>query len=289
MVMKTTLQQREQKMTKEIIYSYRPETIRAFEEDDRWVLEGYASVFNVVDSYGTRTIKGSFKKSLKESMPIPMLWNHNPDEVIGQWESGYEDAKGLFVKGYLNKDIARAAEVYSNYKKKILKGLSIGARLIKGEDSEDGIYDLKELALMEISPVTFAANPEAMVEMVRSAENYHKLNSENEEILINKIVELGIKELNKYDSEEELLDELNDILQMSLVQSNVISREDATNILLNQIAGLLETGGAEQESSIERADEINSPHQEPDNHSDDLENILTLLKEKTNERQTKRD
>ena len=38
---------------------------------------GYASVFDVVDSYGDAVQKGAFKKTLREKKKFPLLWSHD--------------------------------------------------------------------------------------------------------------------------------------------------------------------------------------------------------------------
>jgi HK97 family phage prohead protease len=136
-------------------------------------IEGYGSVFNVVDSYREAVLPGAFVNSLvkRKSSGIRMLWQHNMDEPIGVWTDIAEDSKGLYVKGRLlvgESDVARKA--YGLLKAKALDGLSIGYREIKTEPHPDksGVLNLVELDLREISVVTFAANEKARVDTVKS-------------------------------------------------------------------------------------------------------------------------
>jgi HK97 family phage prohead protease len=139
------------------------------ETGEEGYIEGYASVFGVIDSYGDVVDPGAFKKSIKESKGrFPILSNHRSDQQIGWNIEAVEDSKGLLVKGWLDtENNAKAREHYSLIKKAIeLKakaGLSIGYYTIKAEPDKSNptVRRLKELRLVEYSPVAFPANTEA--------------------------------------------------------------------------------------------------------------------------------
>lgn len=142
---------------------------------DAGVIEGYASVFGNVDSYGEIVEPGAFADSLVKSQrtgrKIKMLWQHDPHQPIGVWDDLAEDGKGLWVKGRLFKDtVAKAGEAYALLKEGGLDGLSIGYRTLKAEPKEGrpGVMSLLKLDLLENSIVTFAANERARVEVVKS-------------------------------------------------------------------------------------------------------------------------
>lgn len=141
---------------------------------DSGVIEGYASVFGNVDSYGEIVEPGAFANSLVKNQrtgrKVKMLWQHDPHQPIGVWDDLAEDGRGLWVKGRLFKDtVARAAEAYALLKEGGLDGLSIGYRTLRSEPKEGkpGVLSLKELDLLENSIVTFAANERARVEVVK--------------------------------------------------------------------------------------------------------------------------
>lgn len=142
---------------------------------DSGVIEGYASVFGNVDSYGEIVEPGAFVDSLvkskREGRKIKLLWQHDPHQPIGVWDDLAEDSKGLWVKGRLFKDtVAKAAEAYNLLKEGALDGLSIGYRTLKAEPKagKPGVMSLLKLDLLENSVVTFAANDRARVEVVKS-------------------------------------------------------------------------------------------------------------------------
>lgn len=142
---------------------------------DTGVIEGYASVFGNVDSYGEIVEPGAFVDSLvgakRTGRKIKLLWQHDPHQPIGVWDDLAEDSKGLWVKGRLFKDtVAKAAEAYALLKEGALDGLSIGYRTLKAEPKagKPGVLSLLKLDLLENSVVTFAANERARVEVVKS-------------------------------------------------------------------------------------------------------------------------
>ena len=142
---------------------------------DSGTIEGYASVFGNVDSYGEIVEPGAFVNSLVKSQrtgrKIKMLWQHDPHQPIGVWDDLAEDAKGLWVKGRLLVDQSpKAREAHGLLQAGALDGLSIGYRTIKSapKAGKQGVISLTELDLLENSVVTFAANERARVEVVKS-------------------------------------------------------------------------------------------------------------------------
>lgn len=139
------------------------------------VIEGYASVFGNVDSYGEVVEPGAFVDSLVKSQrtgrKIKMLYQHDPHTPIGVWDDLAEDSKGLWAKGrLLVEESPKAREVHGLLKAGALDGLSIGYRTIesKPKDGKPGVISLTKLDLLENSIVTFAANERARVEVVKS-------------------------------------------------------------------------------------------------------------------------
>lgn len=138
--------------------------------------EGYGSVFGNLDSYREIVAPGAFAKSLKaiaaSGDPLPALWQHDSAQPIGGYDLLAEDARGLKVKGWLLKEeIPLAAQAYALMKRRVVKGLSIGYYVMDSSYNEkEFIRTLTELELVEISIVTFPANPEAQVDAVKSIE-----------------------------------------------------------------------------------------------------------------------
>jgi HK97 family phage prohead protease len=139
---------------------------------------GYASLFNTVDMGRDIVLPGAFRDSLKERGPagIKLLYQHNPAEPIGVWESLKEDSRGLLARGRLMLAVARAREVLALMRAGALDGLSIGFRAVTGKrDASTGIRRLARIDLWEISIVTFPLLPEARVAHVKSDANHRLL------------------------------------------------------------------------------------------------------------------
>ena len=140
-------------------------------DEELGVFTGYASIWDVIDSFGDSVAKGAFKKTLKEGGSFPMLWSHNIDEPIGVI-GGREDKTGLYVEGRLNLDVQRAREVRSLMKQGAVTGLSIGYQTMKEDvDRENATRILKEIKLWEISPCVFQACPGAVIEDVKAEDS----------------------------------------------------------------------------------------------------------------------
>jgi len=116
---------------------------------------------------------GAFAKSIRArgAAGIRMLFQHDPAVPIGVWREVREDARGLFVRGRLTTEVARAREVLALMRAGAVDGLSIGFRTVKGRtDGKTGARRLLELDLWEISVVTFPMLPAARVSAVKGAE-----------------------------------------------------------------------------------------------------------------------
>ncbi len=134
---------------------------------DGSVIEGYASLFGAVDRGGDVVEPGAYATSLKSlnaaKRRVRMLWQHDPSEPIGVWDDVREDNKGLYVKGRLLPDVARAREAAALLEAGAIEGLSIGYRTVRSTMDEQGRRRLKELELWEVSLVTFPMLPDARV------------------------------------------------------------------------------------------------------------------------------
>jgi HK97 family phage prohead protease len=129
-------------------------------------LEGVAVRFNTVDTYRTEFAPNAFRGL--EARSVPMLWAHDPSNVIGSWSAFQVRADGLTAKGRLNLAVAKAQEVRSLLQAGDVRGLSIGFRTVKDERRSNGIRRITEATLHEISIVAFPSVPGSVVTSVRT-------------------------------------------------------------------------------------------------------------------------
>ncbi|MBY6152545.1 HK97 family phage prohead protease [Vannielia litorea] len=133
--------------------------------DESYEISGYASLFGAPDQGGDVVVAGAYARSLKamaaKGQPIRMLWQHDPREPIGIWDEVREDRRGLWVKGRLLKEVARAREAAALINAGAIDGLSIGYRTKRAEKDAQGRRLLHDLELWEVSLVTFPMLREA--------------------------------------------------------------------------------------------------------------------------------
>ena len=112
---------------------------------------GYAAVFGHPDNGGDVILPGAFAASLEKGLQVPLLWQHQPGKVIGRIEHLSEDQRGLRVIAALDGggDGAKAAGLLSQGR---VDGLSFGYR-VRGSERKDGVRELSELELVEVSLV----------------------------------------------------------------------------------------------------------------------------------------
>ncbi|WP_312056839.1 HK97 family phage prohead protease [Acinetobacter courvalinii] len=145
--------------------------IKAVQEDG--FFSGYGAVFGNIDWYNDVILPGAFTASLakwraKKKMP-PVLWNHNDSEPIGIYTNIYEDEKGLFVEGkLLIDDVPRAKSTHALLKAGAIDGLSIGYSTKKANQQGNGVRELIEVDIGEISIVTQPANERSLITSVKS-------------------------------------------------------------------------------------------------------------------------
>ena len=142
-----------------------------FADGDNGEFEGYASVFNGVDSYRDTILPGAFSETIKGERPPSMLFNHDSYEVtVGDWIHLEEDDTGLFVKGKIDLNHRNGPTLYSALKRKAVDALSIGFRIPTGgaEERDDGLRIISQIDLKEISPVNFPADNAARISAVKN-------------------------------------------------------------------------------------------------------------------------
>ncbi len=140
--------------------------------------EGFASLFGREDLGRDVIEPGAFSESLVDrgASGIKMLLQHDPNQPIGVWEELQELPRGLYARGKLMMDVARAREVLSLMIAGALDGLSIGFRTIKARKSDNGaVRHIEKVDLWEISVVTFPMQPLARVSAVKKHGNFSEI------------------------------------------------------------------------------------------------------------------
>jgi len=126
-------------------------------------LAGYAALFGRRDA-GRDTIRaGAFQRTLAErSEPLPLFWQHRPDQRIGWVESAAEDARGLRVIARIDNPDGGAGAAL---RRGAVTGLSFGYRA-RGFTRDASGRELTEIDLFEVSLVTHPMQHGARVHLV---------------------------------------------------------------------------------------------------------------------------
>ena len=126
---------------------------------------GTAWPFNAgPDTMGDLITKGAFGSV---STDLPMLFGHDPSDLIGSWTETGETNDGLITKGRLHMDKPRARAVLSMIKSELITGLSIGFRT-KAATTQGRNRVISQLDLAEISVVRNPAHPKARIIAAKS-------------------------------------------------------------------------------------------------------------------------
>ena len=142
--------------------------------DDARTIKGYASVFGNLDSDSDTIQKGSFKRSIKEWGPegkdrIALVAQHDMSRPVARITELKEDENGLYMEAKFGTH-RDGDDYYRMAKEGIINEFSVGFVPVEKEENEKGGYDISQIKLYEVSMVTVAANDEAVVTEVKSAD-----------------------------------------------------------------------------------------------------------------------
>jgi len=157
-------------------------------EGGDFIIKGYGSVFNVLDSDRDIVLPGAFAKTLMEMKDrVALCYQHNIYEPIGKFQELREDQKGLYFEARISD---AEPTIKTKIKEGILKEFSIGYRTIIRErventDGQPSIDYLKELQLYEISLVTLACNKYATLEGMKGEFGIDSIEEEFDRLIMN--------------------------------------------------------------------------------------------------------
>ena len=148
------------------------------EADAEGHISGYGAVFGNEDQGGDIIVAKAFDVSLTKNAAsgkkVKMLWQHDPAQPIGVWDTVTADEHGLFMKGRLLPEVAKAKEAIALLRAGAIDGLSIGYKTVDSvmkKGASRMIREIKEAALWETSIVTFPMNEEALVTDVKQLQS----------------------------------------------------------------------------------------------------------------------
>jgi HK97 family phage prohead protease len=145
-----------------------------FKQGSLGEFEAVVSTFGNIDSYNERIVPGAFTKSIDryeaEGRQFKVLWSHNPERPIGtaklvQLQPGDSSLPeemrangGLMAYGKLAIDTFDGEQAAKHLTAGTFDEFSIGFFVKNDRIADDGVRELLELELFEVSPVVVGAN-----------------------------------------------------------------------------------------------------------------------------------
>ncbi len=147
-------------------------------------ISGYGAYFGNIDSYGDIIEPGAFSKTLIERKDrIAFCYQHDIWNPIGKIQEISEDEKGLKITVKLSE---AEDDIKIKIREGILKEMSIGYRTVNSRSerrNEQDVNILTEIKLIEVSLVTVAANPLAVIESMKGEDKINYVENEFDRVL----------------------------------------------------------------------------------------------------------
>jgi len=205
-------------------------------------VEGLASAYGNIDHAGDIVERGAYKRTLDRfnasQKAMPFLAHHRHDKPIGRILELKDSDEGLYFKARFS-DSHDGQNVRSQFLDGTLDSFSIGYRVLQKQAdrlNDRKVLRLKEIALHEISAVTFPCNELAKLSAVKGniASSFPDLSLEDQQRVADFAATLMAKSMLSDAEIAETVAAQNDMRQ----QANDASRSLA---LLTAVADTLET------------------------------------------------
>ena len=192
-------------------------------------IQAYVTTFNNADVVGDVISPTALDKYVKEfneqKQRLPMLWQHDKNELIGEWTKFEINSRGVKGTGEIFTDVTRGNDVRNLIKRGAVGSVSIGFKATDYESiDKTGGRLFKEIQLIETSVVINPANPKARITSAKNEEG---------QIDIRKLEEI-LRDVDLTQKERKLL--LAGGVQELMNQRDVV---DSKMDLANQVAHLL--------------------------------------------------
>lgn len=107
-------------------------------------------------------------------LPLPLLWQHDSGQPIGEVYAAKATKSGIEIKARLarlsepGRLSERLDEAWQSIKIGLVKGLSIGFKPVKFAFMDEGGLEFQKWEWLELSAVTIPANAQASIQTVKS-------------------------------------------------------------------------------------------------------------------------
>ena len=173
-------------------------------DETNGIVSGYGSIFGNIDSDNDIILAGAYTKTLQENGSRVRYCNqHRIDQPLGKFTELREDGTGLYFVAQVPKT-RMGEDILLLMKNGVITENSVGIMPIIKENRADGVRLLKECKLYEISCVTLAANPMALITDAKGEINQDLL-AKRFDILAKMIKEENVSDELGYAIEGELM------------------------------------------------------------------------------------
>ncbi len=125
-------------------------------------IEAVVTSFKNFDKVNDVIEPGALDEFLKQfSGGLPMLYQHDKNEIIGQWDKLTIRGDLVVGQGQIFPEVSRGADTMALVSRGMIGSTSIGFRSKEFEQNEVGGFNFKQIELVEISMVQSPANPKA--------------------------------------------------------------------------------------------------------------------------------
>jgi HK97 family phage prohead protease len=153
--------------------------LRAVDVEERTVLGVVAPYdevsYLVPDPAGERVLRGAFKKSIAQrAQKIPLCRNHDHSAAMGRSRRFEDGPDGLVATFKVNAGAQGDAfleDLHNGY----YQGLSAGFQVLTATRGQDGVRQIADAKLVEVSAVAIPAYQGAGILAVRNAQNMDDL------------------------------------------------------------------------------------------------------------------
>lgn len=131
----------------------------------KWIIEGFASISNVVDRQNDFITDQAISHSAKQLIGMTTLLNHDVSKPIGRVIHSEARPQGLFVRAEISKS---EPDVWAKLQDRTLSKFSIRGRIIEAftrfvEELQESVLFINKMDLVEVSVVSVPANPKAEI------------------------------------------------------------------------------------------------------------------------------
>jgi hypothetical protein len=133
------------------------------------------TTYLVANPDGERIRRGAFGRSIKHrGSKIPLLRAHDTSLTMG-WSRQFTETDEGLVGEFVVNDGGRGDELLDDARGGYLKGMSVGFSPLRSERGDDGVREVVEARLVEVSMVGVPAYEGAALMAVRNAQSLDEL------------------------------------------------------------------------------------------------------------------